>query len=150
MANKAADLVFRNGLIVTPGGTIEGGVAILDGKIAAVGNGAFLPAADRQIDLGSVFPIGTPVSAGTQSVSQNGARVDVMWCLDDNVLVADPNGGVGGQAALSVVNDRAQNFINGIHNGHEISHLGSVVTGSYVNAAVAAANTGTKAGTADR
>jgi hypothetical protein len=34
MTNKAADLVFRNGLIITPGGTIEGGVAVLDGKIA--------------------------------------------------------------------------------------------------------------------
>ena len=38
MVTKAADLVFRNGLIVTPSGTIEGGVAILDGKIAAVGS----------------------------------------------------------------------------------------------------------------
>ena len=55
MANKAADLVFRNGLIVTPGGTIEGGVAILDGKIAAVGSDGFLPAADRQIDLAGKY-----------------------------------------------------------------------------------------------
>ena len=55
MANKAADLVCRNGLIVTPGGTIEGGVAILDGKIAAVGTDGFLPAADRQIDLAGKY-----------------------------------------------------------------------------------------------
>jgi dihydropyrimidinase len=55
MANKAADLVFRNGLIVTPGGSIEGGVAILDGKIAAVGSDGFLPAADRQIDLAGKY-----------------------------------------------------------------------------------------------
>jgi predicted amidohydrolase YtcJ len=41
MANNAADLVFRNGLIVTPDGTIEGGVAILDGRIAAVGSDGF-------------------------------------------------------------------------------------------------------------
>ena len=51
MATKAADIVFKNGLVVTPGGTIEGGAAILDGKIAAVGRDAFLPPANREIDL---------------------------------------------------------------------------------------------------
>ena len=55
MANNAADLVFRNGLIVTPGGTIEDGVAILGGKIAAVGSDRFLPAAVRQIDLAGKY-----------------------------------------------------------------------------------------------
>src|SRR5262249_59155082 len=49
--NKGADIVFKNGLVVTPGGTIEGGAAIVDGKIAAVGTNDFLPAADREIDL---------------------------------------------------------------------------------------------------
>jgi dihydropyrimidinase len=38
-------------MVVTPGGTIEGGAAIVDGKIAAVGRDAFLPSADREIDL---------------------------------------------------------------------------------------------------
>src|SRR5512143_1230481 len=51
MAIPTADLVFNGGLIVTPGGTIEGGVAVLDGKIAAVGKDSFLPTADREIDL---------------------------------------------------------------------------------------------------
>ena len=51
MANTTADIVFKNGLIVTPAGTIEGGVAVLDGKIAAVGRDSFLPAAEREIDL---------------------------------------------------------------------------------------------------
>jgi len=51
MANKTADLVFRNGLVVTPGCTIEGGAAIVDGKIATVGRDAFLPSAEREIDL---------------------------------------------------------------------------------------------------
>src|SRR5438309_10106550 len=51
MATNPADMVFKNGLIVTPAGTIEGGVAILGGKIAAVGGDAFLPAAKREIDL---------------------------------------------------------------------------------------------------
>ena len=51
MAKTAADLVFKNGLIVTPGGTIQGGVAVLDGRIAAVGRDSFLPAAEREMDL---------------------------------------------------------------------------------------------------
>ena len=101
------------------------------------------------IDAQSVFPIGVQVSAGTVGVAQNGSRIDIMWCLDDNVLVADPNGPIAPGPALSVVNDRASNFINGIHNGHEISHLGAVVTGSYVKAGTPSANSGTNAGTAD-
>jgi len=55
MATKAADIVFKNGLVVTPGGTIEGGAGILDGKIAAVGRDAFLPAANREIDLAGKY-----------------------------------------------------------------------------------------------
>lgn len=54
MANKVADLVFKNGLVVTPGGTIDGGVAALDGKIVAVGGDSFLPVAKRQIDLAGI------------------------------------------------------------------------------------------------
>src|SRR5207247_9459086 len=55
MAKTTADLVFKNGLIVTPAGTIQGGVAILDGKIAAIGRDAFLLAADREIDLAGKY-----------------------------------------------------------------------------------------------
>lgn len=55
MAKTAADLVLKNGLIVTPAGTIEGGVVVLDGKIATVGGDAILPAAERQIDLAGKY-----------------------------------------------------------------------------------------------
>jgi dihydropyrimidinase len=55
MATTTADIVFKNSLIVTPAGVIEGGVAIVDGKIAAVGRDAFLPAADREIDLAGKY-----------------------------------------------------------------------------------------------
>src|SRR5246500_3260035 len=55
MANISADIVFKNGLIVTPAGVIEGGVAIIGGKIAAVGRDAFLPAAQREIDLAGKY-----------------------------------------------------------------------------------------------
>jgi dihydropyrimidinase/dihydroorotase len=55
MAKNAADIVFKNGLIVTSAGVIQGGVAIVDGKIAAVGRDAFLPAAEREIDLAGKY-----------------------------------------------------------------------------------------------
>ena len=55
MASTTAELVFKNGLVVTPAGVIEGGAAIADGKIAAVGRDAFLPAADREIDLAGKY-----------------------------------------------------------------------------------------------
>ncbi len=51
MTKSIADLVFRNGFVVTPTGVIEGGVAVAGGKVAAVGKDEFLPAAERQIDL---------------------------------------------------------------------------------------------------
>jgi dihydropyrimidinase/dihydroorotase len=51
MAKQRADLILNNGLIVTPAGIIEGGVAIANGKIVAVGSDAFLPDGEREIDL---------------------------------------------------------------------------------------------------
>ena len=51
MANTSADIVFKNGWIVTPAGVVEGGVAITGDKIAAVGRDAYLPTAEREIDL---------------------------------------------------------------------------------------------------
>jgi dihydropyrimidinase len=50
-----ADIVFKNGLIVTPAGILEGGVAISDGKIAAVAEDRFLPAGEQQIDLAGKY-----------------------------------------------------------------------------------------------
>jgi imidazolonepropionase-like amidohydrolase len=55
MAKTAADLVLKNGLIVTPAGVIEGGVAVVDGRIATVGRDAFLPSAEREIDLAGKY-----------------------------------------------------------------------------------------------
>jgi dihydropyrimidinase len=55
MATNSADLVFKNGLIATPAGIVEGGVAILNGKIASVGSDSFLPAARREIDLAGKY-----------------------------------------------------------------------------------------------
>ena len=51
MPNTAADLVLKNGLVVTPSGILRGGVAIADRKIAAVGEDAFLPSGKRAINL---------------------------------------------------------------------------------------------------
>src|SRR5688572_7425880 len=55
MAKATADIVFKNGLIVTPAGVIEGGVAVVGGKIGAVGRDAFLPVAGREIDLAGKY-----------------------------------------------------------------------------------------------
>lgn len=55
MAKTTAELVLKNGLIVTPGGVVEGGVAVVDGKIAAIGTGSFLPAAEREVDLAGKY-----------------------------------------------------------------------------------------------
>ena len=55
MANTSADIVFKNGWIVTPAGVVEGGVAITGGKIAAVGRDAYLPTAEREIDLAGKY-----------------------------------------------------------------------------------------------
>jgi imidazolonepropionase-like amidohydrolase len=46
-----ADLVLVNGLVVTPGGIVRGGLAIEDGVIVAVGRNRALPAASEEIDL---------------------------------------------------------------------------------------------------
>lgn len=55
-----ADVVLRNCMVFTPGGLVEGGVAISDGKIAAMGGTPFLPPAKSEIDLqgAALFPGG--------------------------------------------------------------------------------------------
>jgi dihydropyrimidinase/dihydroorotase len=55
MAKKSAEVVFKNGLVVTPPGVIEGGVAVVDGKIASVCRDDFLPPAEREIDLAGKY-----------------------------------------------------------------------------------------------
>jgi dihydropyrimidinase len=50
-SKTTVDLVLKNGWIVTPGGTIDGGVAIRDEKVVAIGRDSFLPPGDREIDL---------------------------------------------------------------------------------------------------
>ncbi len=55
MAKAAADLVLCNGMIVTPAGTIKGGVAIAEGEIVFVGEDSFLPRAEREIDLAGKY-----------------------------------------------------------------------------------------------
>src|SRR3954462_5385281 len=46
-----ADLVLRNGRVVTPGGVVVGGLAIEDGVIVAIGADRALPSGDDEIDL---------------------------------------------------------------------------------------------------
>jgi len=44
------DTTLKNGKIYTSGGLVEGGVAITDGKIVAIGKTSTLPASDEVID----------------------------------------------------------------------------------------------------
>jgi dihydropyrimidinase/dihydroorotase len=55
MATTGADIVLKNGLVVTPTGIMEGGVAVSDGKITAIGKDALLPPATREIDLAGKY-----------------------------------------------------------------------------------------------
>ena len=50
MTKNPADIVLKNGLVVTPSGVIEGGVAVVGEKIVAVGGDAFLADAEGEID----------------------------------------------------------------------------------------------------
>lgn len=54
----AVDLVVRNGVVVTPTNTFEGGVAIDEGLIVAVGKDSVLPEAKKVLDAGGnyIFP----------------------------------------------------------------------------------------------
>ena len=52
-----ADLQVHNARVVTPSGTILGGVAAQDGQIVAVGADSTLPDADRTIDAGGNYLI---------------------------------------------------------------------------------------------
>src|SRR3954468_8404104 len=48
---ELCDLVLEGGQVVTPGGIVQGGVAVRDGRIAAIGGSRELPPARRTIDL---------------------------------------------------------------------------------------------------
>ena len=45
-----ADLVIKNGTVVTPQGSFEGGIGIENGKIVAVGSNPVLPEARETLD----------------------------------------------------------------------------------------------------
>jgi dihydropyrimidinase len=49
---ERADLVVKNGKIVSSDGIVEGGVAIKDGKFIAVGKDTALPDAQKVLDIG--------------------------------------------------------------------------------------------------
>lgn len=49
------DLVIKNGVVVTPQGSIRGGLAVAGGKIIQISSDLTLPKADREIDVGGNF-----------------------------------------------------------------------------------------------
>ncbi|MBI3063220.1 MAG: allantoinase, partial [Deltaproteobacteria bacterium] len=46
----SADLVIKNGWVVTPQETIKGGVAVSEGKFVAIGTDASLPKGKEEVD----------------------------------------------------------------------------------------------------
>src|SRR5579863_8988290 len=57
-AGLTSDLTLRNGLVVTPGGVIRGGLAARGGVITHVGNDATLPRGNDDVDVRGrvIFP----------------------------------------------------------------------------------------------
>lgn len=53
----AVDLRVTNGRVVTPNGTLDGGVAADDGRIVSIGSNSSLPEAEEDIDAAGNFVI---------------------------------------------------------------------------------------------
>jgi len=69
------DLVIGNGRIVTPGGMLEGGVAIDGERIVAVGAAATLPPARRTIDARGQYVIPGLIDAHVHMGSEEDASI---------------------------------------------------------------------------
>lgn len=50
-----ADLVIKNGIVVTPNGLVRGGLAVEDGRIAQVSGDMTLPSAKEEVDAGGNY-----------------------------------------------------------------------------------------------
>jgi dihydropyrimidinase len=76
-----ADLTLRNGIVVTPGGLVRGGLAVTTGRVVQISADATLPEAERDIDVGGriIFPglidphvhLGIGDGAGPQKVESD-------------------------------------------------------------------------------
>ena len=106
----ACDLVLTGGRVVTPGGIVDGGVAVRDGRIAAIGGARDLPPAPRTIDLrgrvllpgivdpechlGGQRPLAADVESETRAAAATGVTT---WGMQLNsVAMAPPPGGIRG------------------------------------------------------
>lgn len=70
------DLVIRNGLVVTPGGVVRGGLAIDGERIAAVGADTTLPQARRVIDAREQWVIPGLIDAHVHMGSEEDASIE--------------------------------------------------------------------------
>jgi len=71
-----ADLVIRNGLVVTPGGIVQGGVAVDGEKILAIGADGMLPPARRVLDAGGQYVIPGLIDAHVHMGSEEDASIE--------------------------------------------------------------------------
>ena len=70
-----ADLVVRNGLVVTGDDTFTGGVAITGGRIVAVGADDALPAGREVLDVGGrPFVLSLATTTSSNSPTTGGVR----------------------------------------------------------------------------
>ncbi|HEY7066540.1 MAG TPA: amidohydrolase family protein [Chloroflexota bacterium] len=105
---ESCDLVLVGGPVVTPGGIVDGGVAVRNGRITAIGGARDLPPAARTIDLrgrallpgvidpechlGSHRPLAADVESETHAAAATGVTT---WGLQLNsAMMAPPPGGI--------------------------------------------------------
>ncbi len=70
------DLVIRNGLVVTPGGIVQGGVAVDGERILAIGADGTLPPARRVLEAGGQYVIPGLIDAHVHMGSEEDASIE--------------------------------------------------------------------------
>jgi dihydropyrimidinase/dihydroorotase len=105
---EQCDLALVGGRVVTPGGVVAGGVAVRDGRVAAIGGARDLPPAARTIELrgrvllpgvidpechmGSHRPLADDLESETRAAAATGVTT---WGLQLNsAMMAPPPGGI--------------------------------------------------------
>jgi dihydropyrimidinase/dihydroorotase len=71
-----ADVVIRNGLVVTPAGTIVGGAAVIGEHIVAVGGDVILPKARRTIDARGQYVLPGLIDPHVHMTSEEDASIE--------------------------------------------------------------------------
>lgn len=117
MRDRPVELLFENGVIVTPSGPVSGAVAVADGKIAAVGDISPAPGC-RRVDLRGAYLLPGGVDAHThfdmpaaQTKTADdfftGTRAAVAGGTTTVIDFAEPEGGASLQSGLDAWHGKA-------------------------------------------